>query len=347
MSSQQLSPQEMIELSREIQSLMAAGVPLGSGLLAGRGQFSSRLDECITRVAGRLEQGATIEAAMESEAELPPFFRAAFVAGAECGQADEVLDDLCNFGEMLLSFRDSLRRGLVYPFFVGALVLVICTVIMPNAVNQQLLTLQDINVEPSALVSWLSYFVQTLESIGPWVLGAAILAAFFITLKAIFAPSVLLRSLSWIPGTERLLRDIELSRVTHLLGILLRYEVPMPQALRFAAASSSSTLTERSFLRIAERTEQGESFHTAVSSRNGFPPFLAWLLSSQNQGTPLPHVLISSAEYYRKQAEHRAVFIQRFIPTVLMLVFAAGITLLYGLLVMIPVSELMRSMALP
>jgi general secretion pathway protein F len=72
---------------------------------------------------------------------------------------------------------------------------------------------------------------------------------------------------------------------------------------------------------------------------------MRWALATgQDQGS-LEKALHNLAGVYRKRAQHQADKLSVFLPTVLMIAIGASATLLYGLMLFVPLTRLLLQLA--
>ena len=92
-----LNHQDILALSREIQAIVGAGVPLDFGLTTSAAGLPDRLEVVSNNLATQIQAGRSLPDALESEASIPPVYKAVLVAGMRCGKSEEVLDDVNRF----------------------------------------------------------------------------------------------------------------------------------------------------------------------------------------------------------------------------------------------------------
>ena len=86
---------DVIELSRALQALVAIGVPLDVGLREASAGMSNSLETTARSLADRIKRGESVTEALQDETSLPPVFSAIVTAGFEAGATQEILDDVC------------------------------------------------------------------------------------------------------------------------------------------------------------------------------------------------------------------------------------------------------------
>lgn len=339
--SKRLQPEELIILSREIQGIISAGVPLDMGIRNASLGFSSDLEVVAGKIAERLEGGADIAEAFQLEESIPPVFRAVLVAGLSCGQGEAVLRDVTELTSTQVALRQSLKIGLVYPliviFVALALFVGVATTLIPRlaAIERQL------SIDSS---NWVA-FTAGLE-VSPVIFVVLFsmftLLAYFLVRSGKSAP---LAGLSWIPGISRVVRDFSIAHFAHLLSLLVTYQIPLPEALRLAGEASAVPRFRNDVSRLADVVEQGRSIQDAMESEGAFPPFLKWLLISGQHEAGLGTTLAHAAEFYRGRAASRAIWLSQVVPTAAVILVGGSITVLYALSVFVPMVDLWTKLA--
>lgn len=337
----QLKPEEIVVLSREIQAMIAAGVPLDMGMRNVSAGFENRLESAAIHIAERLEQGATISEACAEEKSIPPVFRAILVAGLSCGQSEAVLADVANLTEMQTSLRQSLKIGLIYPLIViflavGLLGGVIATM-MPRIASLY----EQLHIE-------FPYWLVLANGLHLTVIHFATLGILFLVTMSLLWRSGRLSPLSglkWIPGVGNVINDFSIAHFSHLLSLLVTYEVPLPHALRLTGESISPGNLRTQTLQLADSISNGEEIDLAVERQTAFPKFLKWLLLIGHRDSDLGNALAQASNFYQDRARARAIWLSQVVPSTAVIAVGGTVTLLYALTVFGPLVNLWSKLA--
>ncbi len=336
-----LKPEEIITLSQEIQAMIAAGVPLDLGMRNVAGGFPPDLKQMANRLAARLEQGASISEAFRDEAALPPVFRAILVAGLSCGQSEKVLEDVTNLTQMLVSLRQSLKLGLIYPIIVVFFALGLFAVVVSTMLPRIAVIYRQLHVE---FPEWLS--LATSIKVSPFHLLGLILS-FLAVLMLLWRSGKKspMSGLSWIPGVSSVTRDFSIAHFSHLLALLVTYGVPLPEALRLTGETIDSEKFRQQTFDLANAIEGGTDMESAINQQSAFPQFLTWLLITGHRDSDLGSALNQASSFYQGRARNRAIWISKIVPTTTVLLVGGGVTLLYALTVFGPMVDLWSKLA--
>lgn len=335
-----LRPDDVITLSRELQAMISAGVPIDLGLRNSIGSFPGELDLVARHLAERLAGGASLSAALSDEKALPPVFRAALVAGLACGRSQEVLQDVAVSSQQVRNLRQALQLGMIYPTIVVYLALALFGVILlslvPRIEGVYLHLFQEVpplialgaQWQPSPLL-----FVGLLLAFG---------GTMFLLTRGSRGP--LLHGLGWVPGIRRLREDLELAQLTHLLALLVKYDLPLPEALELSGEAVERPRLQSQVNELANAIRQGATLDASLERLSEIPSFLRWLLIAGSQHSELGETLQIAAEYHRSRAERRALWITEVFPITVVALLGGGVTLLYCLTIILPVVQLWQQM---
>ncbi|MEZ5940426.1 MAG: type II secretion system F family protein [Planctomycetaceae bacterium] len=335
---QPLNASEVVALCQELRDVIRAGVPLHSGI-ASAGVFSPRVATALEQLATRVEQGADLADAIEEQSLLiPPVLRGIVVAGLRSGRIDELLDDLSSTTLELNRLRGLLLRGLIYPLFVVLLSAVLANTVLPVLLNWLEAAFESI---PDA--GWAHFVLQNawlLRNLG-WIVLGGVLGLWIlggITSRLRGEQLTGWSVFAIIPPLQRVVEDSRLARVVNLLSLLVKYEVPLPEALQLASATTDDNRLARELAELASHIASGGDISDQKCKR--IPRFLQWMFSVGHRDSRLPETLAEAASYYRQRAAYSAELVARIAPGAVLVVLGGGFTLLYALIIYGPLTDL-------
>jgi general secretion pathway protein F len=150
-----------------------------------------------------------------------------------------------------------------------------------------------------------------------------------------------------LPWMRDLIRQHEAANFADMLGLLVEHGVPYPEALTLASEATGDASVIRLGNDLAAAIARGDAPRVALGDDRALPPLLRWLLASGPQQAALAASLHGLATIYRRRARHQADKIRVFLPIVLLLVIGLSSTLLFGLAIFLPFSELLENLATP
>lgn len=338
-------------LNDEIAALIRAGVPLERGLVVASRDLRGRLGQVAKALSERLARGESLSQALEGEGRsIPPLYRAVVEAGAQAGRLPIALEGMAKYVRGYADARSAIGLALWYPILVVALAYSLFIGMSYLVFDRIAGTADILGVHAASPFQWLTGVGHSVAYW--WPVGPIMLFLLFIAwIRSGLASRFQAGSWSWLwlfPWMRSLLASYETANFSELLGLLLEHRVPYPSALVLAAESTGDARLCRGARQLAEGLARGEPAAKALGEvdRRAFLPMMRWVLATgQDQGS-LVAALRNLAEVYRNRAKYQAEKLSVFLPTILMVVIGATATLIYGLALFVPLSNMLRELAL-
>jgi general secretion pathway protein F len=335
-----LSPKDAVLLTRELATLLRAGVPLERSLailvdLAQRGP-QHRL---ILRVLESVRGGSSLADALEAYKQTLPSFYIAMVRAGEAGGALEVvLARLADALERAQSLRATVRSAMYYPVIVlivaGLSLGVLFTRVVPEF--RPLLEGSGAALPAStsiviALGDWLSAY---------WWLAAVVSAGLVLAVRQLHRlPEVRLR---WdrimlkTPLIGDLTTKLEVARFSRTLGTLLGNGVSILNALTIAVDTLGNRAIAQEAGALAGRLKKGDGLAAPLMASEVFPRLAVQLIQVGEEVGQLEDMLLRVASIYDEETKQT---IERMLALLVPM-----ITILLGLVVAAVISSMLTAM---
>jgi type II secretory pathway component PulF len=340
----------LIALNDEMAALTRAGLPLGRGLRDVGRDLTGGLSAAMLRLSARLEQGESLPDALAADAQaFPPIYRAVVEAGLRTGRLPTALESLAGFVRSYDDARRTIGLAFWYPMIVLVLAYTLFVLMVTQMVPRFLLTFQSLEVRVPSSVTLLASAGETALYWGPILPLLLVTLAFWWawTGRASSFPSAGSRSpLRWVPWMRTMIAQAEAANFAQLLSILIEHGVPYNQAVLLASESSGDPKLIRAGRELAAAIERGD-LGAAEGGARGIPPLLRWILIAGRGQGRLADSLRQIATIYRKRSLHQAEKIRVFLPTTLLIGIGVTATLVYALTFFVPLTELLRGLAIP
>jgi general secretion pathway protein F len=320
---QRIGHQDVSVMTRQLATLLKAGLPLVSSLNALADQVDNpRLKKIITQIRERVNEGSSLAAALE---EFPKVFPTLYVnmvnAGEASGALELVLFRLAEYLEGQVRIRNRIRAALIYPAVmtvVGFGVLAILfTFVVPKFVSifeelEQALPL------PTVILIGISDFVRAYWFMIILFTGAGLyfLARYRQTPKG---REVYDRLLLRIPIFGRLILLGVVIRFTRTLSTLLSSGVPLLKALDILTAVVNHSVFAQAIASARESVTEGASLSQPLKQSGIFPPIVIHMVASGEQSGELEDMLAKVAEIYEEEANTLASTLMSLLEPVLIL----------------------------
>ena len=338
-----------IRLSEEITGLIAAGLPLASGLRATAEEMprSERgYRNALFSVANALEAGAPVNEALKTAgAHLPEHLRGLISISSQNGRTTQALGRYVGFSSLGSNLRWQLWASLANPavamFLACLLFIVICVTLVSNFEN----IYKDFGVNLPRITVGLMIiarpFYQSWEVLLEGFLGLLVIGMIFFFVVDRRTRRGIAGS---IPVLGPVFRNISFAEFFHLLALLIESEVPLPEAIRLAARAVKDSAIERGAIGVSSDVAQGTSLSKSVSQWHVFPRGLSRVIEWAEGTSSLPESLRMLGEMFASRARSQAEFAGRFLVVLsFMWIFFGTAVFVVGL--MLPMISLISALS--
>jgi len=321
----QIKREDLINFCFHLEQLTGAGVPLTDALSDLRDTVdNNRFREVISGVIESIQGGAGLSQAL---AENPDVFSTVFCslirAGESTGRLPEVLKSLSE----TLKWEDELmaqtKKIVLYPAFVGSLVLLVTFFLMIYLVPQMVGFIknmgQAIPLQTVILLHVSAFFVAYW-----WVLIAVPLALFF-TVRFIAKTNPILRyqidrlKLN-APLVGGILRKIILSRFASTVALMYSSGITILDAIRGAEEGAGNAVIREGLLLAAQEIADGKNVTAAFQDVGLFPPLVIRMLKVGESTGALDTALLNVSYFYNREVREGIAKIQVLIEPALTVV---------------------------
>src|SRR5437763_540281 len=337
------SEAELALATRQLSSLLAAGLPVAQALGAAIEQADHRaVREVFAAVRSDVFAGHRLaEALAQFPREFPDVYRASIAAGEDSGELAGVMDRLATYLAERLALRVKVLAAFLYTAVVTgvalAIVIFLITYVVPQLVEVFANSRQALPW-PTRILLALSTFVRVG---GIWLVLAAI-GAFFGLRAWLRRPArrlALDRGLLKLPLFGRILRGLDTARFASTLAILAGAGVPLLRALDAARATLANAVLANAVSEVIEAVREGQGLAAALGRQKVFPPVLVHLAASGEATGKLDAMLERAAANLSVEAERRALALSTLLEPLLILAMGA-VVLGIVLAVLMPIIEI-------
>jgi len=296
-----LSIEDLVLFNRQLAAMVDSELPLATSIReiakeAGKPKFQALIEQVGTEV----ENGVGLsEALSRHPAAFPKTYVEMVRIGEESGDLSTVLEQLAHYSEARLRLKAEIQGALVYPIIVMVAALIVVGIITFR-----------VSPEAAAFGEALGTdYVDARTTVATVLLWSAeivtlgLLALFFIPFTSIQGAEALGRKL---PGLGAVLRGYAAASIARLLSMLLRRELPLPEALKLVALSTGDAEVRQAAESAAKATESGGKLSDAVQGFPVFTPVERWVIGMAENRETLPAELDRLAERCEVTSESAA-----------------------------------------
>lgn len=319
-----ISSKQKVIFSRQLSTLINAGLPLVQSLEQVRGQTNNKpLQAVISKVITDVEAGSALSDAL---ARHPKVFDTVYIsliaAGETSGTLDKSLERLADRQEKDAEIISKVRGAMVYPFIV-ILVMIGVVTFMLVTVLPQVQSLYE-NLPGTTLPIFTRMLLAVSRAISNfWWLILIILGVLtFITTKwARTGPGkeVVDRLKMKLPLIGPMFRKLYMARFARTASTLVGSGVPMLKMLSTTSSAINNVHVEASINQAAEKVKGGKSLSEALQGDPNFLDLVPNMIHIGEQSGSLQDMLSKVADYYEKEVDNQIKTISTAIEPILMI----------------------------
>ena len=334
---------DMVVWTRQLASLLAAGLPLERTLSA----LSEEADtpakrDLLAQVRSEVNAGAPLAQALAMH---PREFDALYVAvigsGEQSGRLSQVLLQLAEDLEAAHQMRAKLLAASLYPAIVSGVALLIVVFLLAYVVPQ----VAQVFTSTQRSLPWLTVVMLALSSwvqaLWLWLLVAGVMG--FLLLKLALRQAEFREQFdaAWLrlPLLGRLSLGYNAARFAGTLALLVGAGVPMLKALQTAAQTLSNTALRANAMQAIELVREGAPLASALSQNKRLPGLLSMFARLGEQTGQLPQMLQHAAKHLSEEVQRRAMQLATILEPLLIVTMGA-VVMLIVLAVMLPIIQL-------
>jgi general secretion pathway protein F len=343
-----LSVSERALLTRQLSTLIAAGLPVEEALLAVSKQSENpRIHRILITVRSKVMEGFSLANGFaEYPKAFPGLFRATVAAGESAGHLDLVLNRLADFTESQQESRSKIQQAMVYPVILFVLTIAILAGLLGYVVPDIVEVFADTG---QALPVLTIMVIGASDFVASYGLAVAVL---FIAIgigvnRLLKIPSIKLsydRRLLHLPLVAKMSKGFNNAQFASTLSILSRSGVPLVEALKIAGEVVPNTWLREKIGEATIKVNEGSSLNAALEQSGYFPPMMIYMIASGEASGELDDMLSRVAKHMQQDVEMLlSVLLSLFGP--LMLIIMGGAVFIIVMAILLPIMNLNQLVA--
>ena len=323
-----VSRQDLINFCFHLEQLATAGVPVLEGLVDLRESVENpRFREVVSGLVESIEGGKNLSAAL---AEFPEVFSKVFVSLIRSGEQTGKLSDVLKSLTETLKWEDELaaqtKKLMLYPAFVGSIVLVVTFFLMIYLVPQMTGFIrnmgQDVPLQTLILIAVSNFFVNYW-----WLVILAPFAAWGGLKLAILRNPAVEYAIDHyklrMPLIGPILRKIILSRFASSFAMMYASGITVLDAIRSCEEIVGNRPLERSLRKAGQQISEGKNLTAAFQDLSLFPPLVIRMMRIGEGTGKLDTALLNVSYFYNREVRESIAKVQAMIEPLLTVVLGA------------------------
>lgn len=302
-----VSQDHLLQFTRELATLLAAGLPLDRSLailggLIERGELSKVLRSLVEAVRA----GKSLAVSMGEHPDVFPRIYVNMIRAGEAGGILEaVLRYLTEYMENTLALKEDVKSALIYPAILAGAAGVSLIVLFLFVIPRFSTIFEDVGESLPWITKGVIGFSQLLNQYG-WIVLLVIVAAVAGGIYYTRTPEgrsewdrLCLRA--WLIGD--LVRKFETARFARTLSSLMKGGVPLLEALGTVQGVVGNRLMARAIAQVQVRVREGKGMGEPLSESGLFPPLALNMIAVGEETGKLEVMLAEVAGYYDQEVK--------------------------------------------
>ncbi len=338
-----LTTNELALLTRQLSTLIDAGLPLVSALSALLDQSDApRVRRVLSQVREGVNEGKAFhEVLADHPRSFPDIYRNMVRSGEASGTLPLVLGRLADFLEDSVAFQHKLRSALVYPILMGVLGTGILWFLMTGVVPRVTGIFEDMNRVlplPTRLLLGLSGWMQAYG----WVFLPVGIGLFLGVRRYGRTPGGRLVLHGWVlrlPAVGRFVQVVAVSRFARTLGTLVGSGVPLLTALDISRAVLGNAVLERAVETARDEVREGRALHQALRDTGRFPSVVCQMVAVGEESGALDALLLKVSDAFEARVEAAVATLTSLIEPLMILALGGAVGFVV-LAILLPIFEM-------
>ena len=323
---------DLIMLSRQMYSLMRAGIPIIRAIEGlAQSTASKRLQQVLQELVEQLENGRSLSQAMSAH---PKVFSRLMISivnvGENTGRLDDAFLQLTYYFEQEQETRKQIKQATRYPIFVlFALVVamfVLNLLVIPKFADMFKRFNAELPWSTKALIASSDFFIAFWPLMIAVAIGSAVAVRSYIKTDN--------GRVSWgrwkirLPLMGSIIYRATLGRFARSFGMMLKAGVPMTSALTLVADAVDNEYLGEKIREMRRSIERGESLLRVSQQSRMFTPLVLQMLAVGEETGAMDEMLSEVAGFYEREVAFDLKSLTAKIEPILISIVAAMVLVL-------------------
>ena len=305
---QKIQPVDLIIFTRQLATLLDAGIPINNSLAILSQQVENKLLARVgQKIKSDIESGLTLSEALKKHPKIfDSTYQAMVEAGETGGMVAESLEKLASLSEITHDRKTKVKSAITYPailvlaaiFGIGFLVLFVFPLFAKIFSRAKIVL---------PLPTRILIFISTLVREN-WIFILSGSLILFFVLTRYFKT----KSGKWkfdslklkLPIFGNLFRKSSMSSFAHTFGALNRTGIPIVKSLEIVSKVVGNVVIRKAIEDARDKISQGQTISQPFKDSGQFPPMVVHMLSVGEESGKMDDMLKKVTEYYDRDLDY-------------------------------------------
>jgi general secretion pathway protein F len=304
---ERVQPQEVAAFTRQLATLLKAGIPLAEALGALAEQAENKKFEAVlAEIRQKVNEGSALADTLAKHPRIfPELYTNMVRSGEAAGNLDAVLARLADFLDAQHALRSKVSGALTYPIIMVVLGSVVMGVLMVVVVPKITSIFSDLGKTLPWNTQLLIFLADVVGSYW-WaviLLGIGIFLVYRRWSRSPKGRGLMDRVRLKLPLFGPLIRYVATARFARTLATMLAAGVPVLSALEIVKRVLNNTVLEKVVEDSRDAIREGESIAATLKKSAQFPPLMVHMVAVGERSGQLEAMLENVATAYERDVE--------------------------------------------
>jgi type IV pilus assembly protein PilC len=327
-----VSSKDVVNFTRQLSTMINAGLPITETLLILRNQSTGRMQEVLSEILNDVEGGYSLSSSLSK---FPSVFNKTYVALIKSGELggvlDQVLEKLTDSLEKQQDFSGRIKGAMVYPIIIVIGMLSVMFIMLVFVIPK----LTDLYDQFDAELPWSTKLLMGVSDIASkyWYLVIAgviiLIYAFKLYIKTKSGRKKYDELRLKIPLVGELQRQVLLTDLARTLSLMVGSHVSILESLYITSEVAGNVVISEALVDTAKMVEKGfpVAFSFAKHSE-AFPQILSQMVSVGEETGKMDEVLAKVARVFENESDQKLKAITAAIEPIILIFLGVGVAFL-------------------
>jgi type IV pilus assembly protein PilC len=326
-----VSANDITNFTRQLSTMINAGLPLTEALLILRSQSSGGMQSIVGEILANVEEGEPLSKAIDKHDVFSKTYVALVKSGELGGVLDQVLERLANNLERQQEFKGKVKGAMVYPVIIVVGMLIVSLIMIIFVIPRMTSLYDQFDAELPVTTKILTGFSDFMVRFWPVVLGgiAALIYGFKIYKKTEDGAMKVDRIMLKIPLVGELQKQIILAEITRTLSLMTASGVSILEGLAITSSVVGNKVMKEALDDCVNMVEKGFPVAFAFSKHpDAFPFILSQMIAVGEETGKMDEVLGKVSHVFEVESEQKLKALTAAIEPIILIVIGVGVAFL-------------------
>jgi general secretion pathway protein F len=327
---ERVRPQEVSAFTRQMATLLKAGIPLAEALGALSEQADNKkLEVVLAEIRQKVNEGSSFADTLAKHPSIfPELYTNMVRSGEAAGNLDAVLARLADFLDAQDTLRSKVSGALTYPIIMVILGSIVMGVLMVVVVPKITSIFEDLG----KTLPWnTQLLIFAADVVGGywWAVIIVVTSAYLLYRRWSRTPkgrAIVDRVRLKLPLVGPLVRFVGVARFARTLATMLAAGVPVLTALEIVKKVLNNTVLEKVVEEARESIREGESIAAPLKRSGQFPSLMVHMVAVGERSGQLEAMLENVASAYERDVEGKVNRLTTILSPLLIVTMALAVT---------------------